>query len=269
MSDMTTTPISEPVTSGFKLLTAEGGPAPTIIAEWRRLGSFLKRPSLEVGSQDQGALTVLARVYALDFAIMAMLVGLAAALVAAGVELPETALADMEFTPWIIFAVVVGAPVMEEIAFRSWLSGRLGHWVGLALLTVGGLGFTLATMGQAGDDIVLSIAGLALGVSAPLIALIAFVRGTRAAPIGWFSKTFPFWFWFSTLAFALVHIWNFDIGSSLGSFLVLLPLVLPQFSLGMMLGYVRVRFALWAAILLHAAHNATALTLAALSGQLS
>ena len=269
MSDMTTTqnsgPISEPVTGGSKLATAEGGPAPTILAEWLRLGSFLKRPNLEVGAQNQGALTVLTRIFALDFAIMAMLVGLAAALVASGVELPETALANIEFTLWIIFAVIVGAPVMEEIAFRSWLSGKLGHWVGLVLLAVGGLGFTLATIGQAANNIALSVAGLALGVSALIIALIAFVRGTRAAPIGWFARTFPFWFWLSTLAFALVHIANFD----KGSIAILLPLVLPQFILGMMLGYVRVRFALWAAILLHAAHNATALTLAALSGQLS
>ena len=82
--------------------------------------------------------------------------------------------------------------------------------------------------------------------------------------MGWFSKTFPFFFWFSTLAFALVHLWNFEEGS----LAVLLPLVLPQFILGSMLGYIRVRFALWAAILLHAAHNATALSLAALAGQL-
>jgi len=35
-----------------------------------------------------------------------------------------------------------------------------------------------------------------------------------------------------------------------------------------MLGYVRVSFALWDAIALHAAHNATAVTIAALAGQL-
>jgi membrane protease YdiL (CAAX protease family) len=58
---------------------------------------------------------------------------------------------------------------------------------------------------------------------------------------------------------------NFDEGS----LAILLPLVLPQFILGMMLGYLRVRFALWAAILLHAAHNATALAIAAIAGQLS
>ena len=212
---------------------------------------------------------MLARIYALDFAVMALLIGFASALVAAGVELPETALADMAFTPWLIFAVVVGAPVMEEIAFRSWLSGRLGHWAGLILLLLSGLGFALAHMGQVGDNLALSIAGLALGVSAPILAVLAFVRGAKGTPMGWFARSFPFFFWFSTLAFALVHIANFETDGSWGSIAVLLPLVLPQFILGMMLGYVRVRFALWAAILLHAAHNATALTVAAMSGQLS
>ena len=50
-----------------------------------------------------------------------------------------------------------------------------------------------------------------------------------------------------------------------GSLAILLPLVLPQFILGMLLGYVRVRIGLWSAILLHAAHNATALSIAALA----
>ena len=85
----------------------------------------------------------------------------------------------------------------------------------------------------------------------------------------WFTGAFPLFFWFATLAFALVHIANFEFGGSWSSLAMLLPLVLPQFILGMMLGYVRVRFALWAAILLHAAHNATALSLAAIAGQIA
>jgi hypothetical protein len=125
MSDMTTTPISEPITApeieatfGDGELTDAGrGPAVSIIDEWRRFGAFLKRPTLDVCSQDRGAFTVIARIYALDIAAMAVLVGLASALVAMGVYIPETALAGMEFTLPIILMVVIGAPVMEELAF--------------------------------------------------------------------------------------------------------------------------------------------------------
>ena len=34
-----------------------------------------------------------------------------------------------------------------------------------------------------------------------------------------------------------------------------LPFTLPQFVVGLMLGHVRVRYGLWASVLLHAAHN--------------
>lgn len=236
---------------------ALAAPAPTLLDEWKRFGAFLKRPTLDVGTQNAGALTVLARIYTLDIAAMAVLIGLASALIAAGVYIPETALAGMEFTPGIIFAVVIGAPVMEEIAFRGWLSGRPGPVLALLLLGAGVLGAVLLhTSTPAG--------GAAIGLAGIIAAAIALFALRRKPTMGWFVRGFPLFFWFSTLAFALVHLWNFDEGS----IAILLPLVLPQFILGMMLGYVRVRFALWAAIALHAAHNATAVTIAALAGQL-
>ena len=76
----------------------------------------------------------------------------------------------------------------------------------------------------------------------------------------WFAKAFPVFFWLSVLSFALVHLANFEEGGA-----VLFVLVLPQFVLGTMLGYVRTRVGLWAAIALHAAHNATALGIASLA----
>ena len=266
MSDMTTTPISDPITSpeieatfgDGELAEASGAPAPTLVAEWRRLAAFLKRPNLDVGAQNQGALKVLARIYALDIAAMALLIGLASALLAAGVYIPETALAGMEFTWEIILLVIIGAPVMEELAFRGWLSGKPGPILALALLGFGGIGFAFVQSSSPVGGAVLILAGL-VGAALALF----FLR--KRPSMGWFAKGFPIFFWLSTIAFALVHLANFDEGS----LAVLLPLVLPQFILGMMLGYVRVRFALWAAILLHAAHNATAISIAALAGQLS
>lgn len=262
---MTTTPISEPINSAEIEATFGDGernpalraPASSIIGEWKRFGAFLKRPTLDVGAQNEGAPTVLARIFALDMAAMFVLIGLASALIAAGIYIPATALAGMEFTPGIIFAVVIGAPVMEEIAFRGWLSGKPGPILALILIAAGASGaFFLHASAPA--------IGALIGVAA-IVAALAALFILRAKPaMDWFAKLFPVFFWLATISFALVHLANFDEGS----LAVLLPLVLPQFILGMMLGYVRVRFALWAAIALHAAHNATAITIAAFAGQL-
>ena len=267
---MTTTPnsgpISDPITKpeieatfgDGDLSEVQNSPAASMTGEWRRFGAFLRRPSLEVGAQNAGALTVLARIYVLDLLAMAVLIGLAGLLIAAGVYIPVTALAGMEFTWGIIAMVVIGAPLMEEVAFRSWLSGRPGVIAALLAFLAGGIGFGLAHMAVPVLGLVLAVAGI-LGAGAALF----FLRGKPA--FGWFERGFPVFFWLSTVTFALVHLANFDEGS----LAILLPLVLPQFILGSMLGYVRVRIGLWSAIALHAAHNGTAVAIAALAGQLS
>ncbi len=262
MNDMPTSPVTEPevpMTANTAIGDASQpgnspAPAATMRGEWRRLAAFLKRPSLEVSAQSGAPFTVLARIYALDMAAMFVLITLASLAIAAGMELPKTALAEAEFTPIIILAVIVGAPVLEEVAFRSWLSGRPGHIFALLLVGVGAFGFGLtnATAPLVG-------AGLLLAAFAGSFAALIIFR--YRPPMRWFAALFPGFFWLSTLAFALVHLANFDEGS-LG---ILLPLVLPQLILGGLLGYIRVRVGLWAAILLHAAHNATALGIAALA----
>jgi hypothetical protein len=66
-----------------------------------------------------------------------------------------------------------------------------------------------------------------------------------------FRRHFRWFYFLSTLAFASVHLTNFTEGNAL----ILLPLTLPQLLLGLILGYARVQFGLWADVLLHAAHN--------------
>ncbi|MEE4200964.1 CPBP family intramembrane glutamic endopeptidase [Erythrobacter sp.] len=231
-----------------------GEAAGGMIAEWRRLWAFIKRPSLAVRHEGGVPLTALARLYALDVAIMLVLILAATIAVALGVYLPATALAGIEFTPTIVFLVVVAAPLFEEIVFRGWLSGRPGVLLALLALALGLGGAAFAHMMNPLLGVGLALAGLVGAVA-------ALVRFRDAEPLAWFERLFPAFFWLSTVAFALVHIANFEEGT----LAILLPLVLPQFILGMILAYVRVRFALWAAILLHAVHNATALTFAALA----
>lgn len=233
-------------------------PAPDIRSQWRKLGAFLKRPSLPGAQIKNGTVRVLARIFAIDLVAMLVLVVAAAIAVAAGIYIPETGLAGIEFTPVVILMVVIAAPVFEELLFRGWLSGKPGHVLALLLLIGGAAGFWFVHRVNPALGFGLMIAG---GVGA--LACVVFLRKRGAMP--WFAAVFPVFFWLSATIFALVHILNFDRSGSLGSQLILLPLVLPQFILGMLCGYVRVQIGLWGAMLLHAAHNAFALSLAALS----
>lgn len=75
------------------------------------------------------------------------------------------------------------------------------------------------------------------------------------APLTLFKskKTFKIAFYLFTIAFGLVHITNFDITTKTILFAPIL--VLPQIILGGYLGFIRIRFGLLWAILLHACYN--------------
>ena len=233
-------------------------PAATLLSEWRQLGAFLRRPNLAQSGGSKAPFTMLGRIYALDVLAMLALVAMAMIAVAMGVYIPETALAGFEFTPLVILGVVVAAPVLEEIVFRSWLSGHPGPIIALLSIVTGGIGFGIAHISAPIVGVLLVVAGL-------LGAIIALVLLRNRPPMGWFAAIFPGIFWFSAIAFALVHIANFDPEEAGGSWLVLLPLVLPQFILGALLGYVRVKIGLWSAIVLHSLHNGTAMGIALLA----
>ena len=79
------------------------------------------------------------RMLGLDLAVMAVLITLATIVVAVGIELPATALENMDISWLVVALVVIAAPLLEEIAFRGWLSGRPAHVFGL-LAIVSALG---------------------------------------------------------------------------------------------------------------------------------
>jgi len=233
--------------------------SPTMTGEWRRLGRFLARPALPREPGSSAPLTIVARLYALDFVVMAGLIVIAGIATMAGIELPETALAEMEFTPGLVLLVIIGAPVFEELAFRGWLSGKPGH-VLATVIVVAGVAITALTDFTRSDAQV-NVPAIATAVATLIGAIAALVLLRGRPAMAWFAKGFALFFWFSTLAFALVHVANF--GDT--PLVMVLPLVLPQFVIGALLGYLRVNISLWAAILLHAAHNATALGIAMLA----
>jgi len=66
-------------------------------------------------------------------------------------------------------------------------------------------------------------------------------------------KIFPFVFYLTAALFGFAHVSNYEIDPSL--WYMFPVLVLPQLLLGLMLGFVRLRYGLWAAILMHAMNN--------------
>ncbi len=249
-------------------------PAQSVRGEWRRLLRFLRQPVLgpalapavrtgRVTGIGWTPLVAVLRIYLLDIALMLVLAIIAIAAVAAGVEFPDNKLNTLELTPWLIFAIIVGAPVTEEILFRSWLSGRPGHLAAAAAM--GGAIFLLPmVMGAQAMNYpqgatnwpMLAIAGLVI------FAAMALWFFRRRRPLRWFAWAFPAIFWIVSVLFGLVHLVNYDAGS----LMVLVPLVVPQFVAGTMFGYVRLQYGLWAAILLHALHNGTAVAVMLLAG---
>ncbi len=261
MSDTPTSPVNtgvnhkeiDAVFGDGPSLAQLAAPAPTMTAEWRRFREFLRMPSLDVSQQNAKPVLVVARLFALDMLIMFALISIAIGFEVAGVELPDNVFDDVAWTPTLVLLIIVGAPVLEELLFRGWLSGRPAPI--MALLS---LGAGVAIFGSIGANNALAgLPFLLIGIAGAVIALFAL---RQRPPMAWFARLFPAFFWLSSIAFALVHLSNYDEGAAT----IALPLVLPQFVLGLMLGYVRVRFSLWAAMGLHAVHNATLLALAGL-----
>ena len=252
---MPTTPTTPPDSA-----IAHGiGPAPSLVQEWRRLAQFLRFPVLP---DDQGAkspLTMIGRIFALDLIVMVALVAMAGIAVGLGVDLPETALAGFEFTPLLVFMVIVGAPVFEELAFRGWLSGKPGPLAATLIVATGLIATTQTDLLRSEAEVNLKALTAAVVTIGAAITALVVLRG-RPAP-RWFERGFPLFYWLSAIAFALIHVANFGDAP----LVMVLPLVLPQFVIGLLLGYLRVQIGLWAAIVLHMAHNASMLTLASLT----
>ncbi|MDJ0979402.1 MAG: CPBP family glutamic-type intramembrane protease [Erythrobacter sp.] len=258
---MTTSPLTEPeIERAFGDLAPPPAPA-SAREEWRRYAGFLKRPRLPSAGTETGSYPAIGRLLALDLALMMLFFATLSAAQAFGFTLPDNV--NNALTPDLatLALIVLAAPIGEELIFRSWLRGHPGVMAATACVV---LGFALLTIGALYPEG--SSIALALGLAGALAALIgaplgAFLLLKRPVP-AFFANHFPVFFWLSTAAFALIHLANY----TEGSLPILLLLVLPQFLLGTMLGYLRVHYSLVAAIVLHAVHNAVLFGLAVLGG---
>ncbi|MCX7285867.1 MAG: CPBP family glutamic-type intramembrane protease [Novosphingobium sp.] len=151
-------------------------------------------------------------------------------------------------------AVLLG-PVLEELFFRGWMSGRpAALWLMLAVMA------GLALFAAFGRGKPLVAGAILLGTV--VLSGIAWLRTRRDREVkAWFARGFPALFHGMTVLFALLHVFNYPQVSA-----VVLPMVLPQLWSGLMLGYIRVRLGLLASILAHVASNAVMLAAALATG---
>lgn len=155
---------------------------------------------------------------------------------------------------WLPVIVVAIAPVLEEVLFRGWQSGRPRAFVLLiGAVLLGGVGATLRPENAA------LTGGVLLGIIATSGAGWFMLR--KRAPMAWFARGFPIIFYLGAALFALPHIFNYPQVS-----LLALPLVLPQAWAALTLGYLRQRIGLIAAILAHAVSNGLMLVAAMVMG---
>ena len=167
-------------------------------------------------------------------------------------NLPDPVAFEQFPKEWLVPTVVLLAPLSEELLFRGWQSGsRTALWLLLcALLAIAA--FIAATI--PGNE----ITALTMLIGSLLGALVGWLLlRKKRGPLGWFAKIYPVIFYAVAALFALVHLGNYGAVS-----LLAVPLVLPQFWAGLVLGHIRQQIGLIAAIAAHAAANGVTIGLA-------
>lgn len=222
-------------------------PLPTL----RELGAFLRRPRVLVptglrSGQAWAALGVLATVH-IGVLLLGMLPLLGLYQKAMGLPLPDAF--DRLPAHWLLPITVVIAPVLEEMIFRGWQTGRpRALWL-LGCLAVFAV---LVAKAQALQPLVLAGSLMALVVA----TLGGWFRLRKRQTPEAYLATYPVVFWVAALVFAGVHLMNYPAIS-----VTALPMVLPQLWAALLLGFTRQRIGLPAAMLQHGCANAAAMVL--------
>ncbi len=217
---------------------------------YSELLSFVRSPVPPVGRQPLGRTRTIAllTVLGIDIGIVAVFLIAMFSAEAAGAAFPATP--DFGISPLFLFLFATTvAPVLEEVIFRGWLSGRkadlefAGTILGLAAIAFAG--FALFS----GD----AIAWLSVFAISAVAALLRWGvrRKTHQAMPGWFARHYAKIVYLNSLAFGTVHLTNYDTFSAIH-----LVMVLPQTIGGVLLAFTRTRLGLSASIVQHALFNA-------------
>ncbi|PLK27320.1 CPBP family intramembrane glutamic endopeptidase [Novosphingobium sp. TH158] len=222
-------------------------------AAWTEFAAFLHAPrhGEPSGLRAPGAWRTIGAMWALDVAgLLVLLLLVSGWLKWTGLPGPDAF--DKVPRQWLLPLVVIVAPVLEELLFRGWLSGRprtvwlLGCVLAVALVAT-------LPMEPASRGAVALLFLLAMPVGWALLR--------RWATPRWFARGFPAIFWITALLFGAVHLSNYPQPG-----LLALPLVLPQVWAGLVFGFVRMRVGLAGSMLVHAGANALAILPTVLAG---
>lgn len=215
------------------------------------VGRFARRPTFATQPMVWGraAALALAVVFALDLLLGELTVWLTGTWDEAVGFLPEPIEQDISLAEELFTGLVL-APVLEELLFRGWLTGRIAA-LRFALYGMAAMACFLGSF-YAEPDLA-EIVGLA-GVAIAFAGLVhwSYTRHRDTAVPAWFILHFHWFAWGSTLLFGLLHIGNYEpVTHPLG-----VLVVLPQTIGGLLLAYTRTRLGLGAAMAHHAAFNA-------------
>jgi membrane protease YdiL (CAAX protease family) len=150
--------------------------------------------------------------------------------------------------------VVFAGPLIEEVAFRLWLTNSKPSFIGGLYLFAYYIGLFLSglVVNLELTDELTAIMGLAI-----LVLLFGGVTGLlfiKPEKVKQFADRSISWMLVVTIVtFAAIHFLNFDLG------LQYLPLIfiltLPQLSAGFVFGYLKLRFGFWTAVVSHGVQN--------------
>lgn len=142
----------------------------------------------------------------------------------------------------ILFAVAVIAPLLEEACFRLFLtSSKQIFTIGLAACTL--IIFNYITN--------LTIYGIVAGLMMVIILITLFTPQKTIQAL--LQKHFRFLVWFSTICFALVHLFNYE---NITPYWYLIPLIVStQFVSGTFYSFIRLKFGFYSGILMHSVFN--------------
>ncbi len=139
----------------------------------------------------------------------------------------------------LLFFAAIYAPIVEELLFRSLLVFKKSNIISyLSICFLLGIWFFYNGSYQ-------SILNLTAVVVAVALALVFYNQSKEFV-----VKRYPIVFYFSSIVFGLVHIFNYQ-GVTFHNFIFSILLVLPQLTLGVVLGYIRVTYGLAYSILFH------------------
>lgn len=232
------------------------------------LFAYLKRPVFTQTRQPFGRQACLELLRLLGLGVILALIGY---LLAGGMYVaieggpPEVSegLKEVSQGPRFFWMAVVFAPLAEEMLFRSWQGKVWGILLAMPILLCLGALLVVSGQSQSMPNLSALLTALILGV---LVVYIRRYNRTRSEPRfhgAAAARMFPYIFWGTAIVFALIHISNY---AEQGFAPHIVLLVVPQFIIGLILGYVRMRYGLWQAIGYHAAYNAVFVSLS-LAGQ--